>query len=75
GVTASYAMLGDINIAEPGALIGFAGPRVIKETIKKDLPKGFQTAEFVLEHGFLDFIVDRREMKAKLTSFLRMVKN
>jgi acetyl-CoA carboxylase carboxyl transferase subunit beta len=68
-------MLGDINIAEPGALIGFAGPRVIKETIKKDLPKGFQTAEFVLEHGFLDFIVDRREMKAKLTSFLRMVKN
>lgn len=75
GVTASYAMLGDINIAEPGALIGFAGPRVIKETIKKDLPKGFQTAEFVLEHGFLDFIVDRREMKAKIASFLRMVKN
>ncbi len=73
GVTASYAMLGDINIAEPGALIGFAGPRVIKETIKKDLPKGFQTSEFVLEHGFLDFIVDRREMKAKLASFIRMV--
>ncbi len=63
GVTASYAMLGDINIAEPGALIGFAGPRVIKETIKKDLPKGFQTSEFVLEHGFLDFIVDRRQLK------------
>ena len=74
GVTASYAMLGDINISEPGALIGFAGPRVIKETIKKDLPKGFQTSEFVLEHGFLDFIVDRRQMKAKLASFLKMVK-
>ncbi len=75
GVTASYAMLGDINIAEPGALIGFAGPRVIKETIKKDLPKGFQTSEFVLEHGFLDFIVDRREMKAKLATFIRMIAN
>lgn len=75
GVTASYAMLGDINIAEPGALIGFAGPRVIKETIKKDLPKGFQTAEFVQEHGFLDFIVDRREMKEKLASFIKMMAN
>src|SRR6201995_2693170 len=75
GVTASYAMLGDINIAEPGSLIGFAGPRVIKETIKKDLPKGFQTAELVLEHGFLDFIVDRREMKEKLSSFLKMMAN
>ncbi|QQL50788.1 acetyl-CoA carboxylase, carboxyltransferase subunit beta [Mucilaginibacter ginkgonis] len=75
GVTASYAMLGDINIAEPGSLIGFAGPRVIKETIKKDLPKGFQTAEFLQEHGFLDFIVDRREMKEKLSSFLGMMKN
>lgn len=75
GVTASYAMLGDVNIAEPGALIGFAGPRVIKETIKKDLPKGFQTAEFVLEHGFLDFIVDRREMKEKLSTFLKMLKS
>lgn len=74
GVTASYAMLGDINIAEPGALIGFAGPRVIKETIKKDLPKGFQTAEFVLEHGFLDFIVDRRNLKEKISTFLKMVK-
>ena len=73
GVTASYAMLGDINISEPGALIGFAGPRIIKETIKKDLPKGFQTAEFVLEHGFLDFIVDRRELKSKLSSFLKMM--
>src|SRR5690606_7260062 len=61
GVTASYAMLGDFNIAEPGALIGFAGPRVIRETIGKDLPKGFQSSEFVLEHGFLDFIVDRRQ--------------
>lgn len=75
GVTASYAMLGDINIAEPGALIGFAGPRVIKETIKKDLPKGFQTAEFVQEHGFLDFIVDRREMKEELGAFLKMMSN
>ena len=75
GVTASYAMLGDINIAEPGSLIGFAGPRVIKETIKKDLPKGFQTAEFVQEHGFLDFIVDRREMKERLSSFLKMMVN
>jgi acetyl-CoA carboxylase carboxyl transferase subunit beta len=75
GVTASYAMLGDINIAEPGALIGFAGPRVIKETIKKDLPKGFQTSEFVLEHGFLDFIVDRREIKSKLSTFIRMINN
>lgn len=75
GVTASYAMLGDVNIAEPGALIGFAGPRVIKETIKRDLPKGFQTSEFVQEHGFLDFIVDRREMKAKLAAFIRMMAN
>ncbi|NDK57136.1 acetyl-CoA carboxylase, carboxyltransferase subunit beta [Pontibacter fetidus] len=73
GVTASYAMLGDFNIAEPGALIGFAGPRVIKETIGKDLPKGFQSAEFVLEHGFLDFIVDRKELKQKLTDLLTMV--
>jgi acetyl-CoA carboxylase carboxyl transferase subunit beta len=75
GVTASYAMLGDINVSEPGALIGFAGPRVIKETIKRDLPKGFQTAEFVLEHGFLDFIVDRRKMKEKLGAFIRMMNN
>ncbi|HLQ99479.1 MAG TPA: acetyl-CoA carboxylase, carboxyltransferase subunit beta [Sphingobacterium sp.] len=74
GVTASYAMLGDINIAEPGALIGFAGPRVIKETIKKDLPKGFQTSEFLLEHGFLDFIVDRRKLKEKVSLFLKLVK-
>ncbi len=75
GVTASFAMLGDINVSEPGALIGFAGPRVIKETIKKDLPKGFQTAEFVLEHGFLDFIVDRRKMKEKLGTFIKMLDN
>jgi acetyl-CoA carboxylase carboxyl transferase subunit beta len=75
GVTASYAMLGDLNIAEPGALIGFAGPRVIRETIGKDLPKGFQSAEFVLEHGFLDFIVDRRNLKRKLTTLLKMLQN
>ena len=75
GVTASFAMLGDFNIAEPGALIGFAGPRVVKETIGKDLPKGFQTAEFVLEHGFLDFIVDRKEMKSRLGQLLNMLKN
>ncbi len=75
GVTASYAMLGDFNISEPGALIGFAGPRVVKETIGKDLPKGFQTAEFVLEHGFLDFIVDRRELKSKIGQLLRLLKN
>lgn len=73
GVTASYAMLGDFNIAEPGALIGFAGPRVIRETIGKDLPKGFQSAEFVLDHGFLDFIVDRRQLKSKLTTLLNML--
>ncbi len=73
GVTASYAMLGDFNISEPEALIGFAGPRVIRETIGKDLPKGFQSAEFVLEHGFLDFIVDRKDLKDKLTSLLKMI--
>lgn len=73
GVTASYAMLGDFNIAEPGSLIGFAGPRIIKETIGKDLPEGFQTAEFILEHGFLDFIVDRKDMKDKLASILKMI--
>lgn len=73
GVTASFAMLGDFNIAEPGALIGFAGPRVIRETIGKDLPKGFQSSEFVLDHGFLDFIVDRRNLKNKLTTLLRLL--
>ena len=75
GVTASFAMLGDINIAEPGALIGFAGPRVIKETIKKDLPKGFQTSEFLLDHGFLDFIVPRAELKTKIGDVLKLFKN
>lgn len=73
GVTASFAMLGDFNIAEPKSLIGFAGPRVIRETIGKDLPEGFQSAEFVLEHGFLDFIVDRKELKAKLSSMAKML--
>lgn len=75
GVTASYAMLGDLNIAEPGALIGFAGPRIIKETIKKDLPAGFQSAEFLLDHGFLDFIMDRKELKTRLASLLAIFKN
>ena len=75
GITASFAMLGDINIAEPGALIGFAGPRVIKETIGRDLPEGFQTSEFLLEHGFLDFIVDRRELREKLAQIIKMFKN
>jgi len=70
GVTASFAMLGDINIAEPKALIGFAGPRIIKETIKKDLPAGFQRSEFLLEKGFLDFVVDRKELKSKLSDVL-----
>lgn len=74
GVTASYAMLGDFNIAEPEALIGFAGPRVIRETIGKDLPKGFQSAEFVLEHGFLDFIVDRKDLKDKLAGLFGMLR-
>ena len=73
GVTASYAMLGDFNIAEPGALIGFAGPRVIRDTVGKDLPKGFQSSEFVLDHGFLDFIVDRRDLKKQLSTLLKMI--
>ena len=72
GVTASFAMLGDVNIAEPGALIGFAGPRVVKETIGKSLPEGFQTSEFVLEHGFLDFIVERKNLKSKVSLLLDM---
>ena len=75
GVTASFAMLGDINIAEPEALIAFAGPRVVKETIGRDLPEGFQTSEFVLEHGFLDYIVDRTELKQKLSLSLKLFKN
>lgn len=70
GVTASFAMLGDINFAEPEALIGFAGPRVIKETIKKDLPEGFQRSEFLLDHGFLDFIIDRKELRGRLSQLL-----
>jgi len=73
GVTASFAMLGDINIAEPNALIGFAGPRIVKETIGKDLPDGFQRSEFLLEHGFLDFIVERKDMKSKVAQFLTIV--
>ena len=72
GITASFAMLGDLNIGEPNALIGFAGPRVVKETIGKDLPEGFQTAEFVKEHGFLDMIVSRKNMKEKLSQLIRM---
>jgi len=75
GTTASYAMLGDINIAEPGALIGFAGPRVVKDTTGKDLPPGFQSAEFVLEHGFLDFIVHRKNLKKKVNQYLDLIQN
>lgn len=75
GISASFGMLGDLNIAEPGALIGFAGPRVIKETIKRDLPPGFQRSEFLLEHGFLDFIVDRKQLKEKLSRVLYLLQN
>ena len=75
GVSASFAMLGDFNIAEPGALIGFAGPRVIKETIGSNLPKGFQKSEFLIEHGFIDFIVDRRDLKTKISKLLALLKN
>lgn len=75
GVTASYAMLGDINIAEPEALIGFAGPRVIRDTVGHDLPEGFQRSEFVLEHGFLDYIVERKDLKKTLSQQLRMFAN
>ena len=75
GISASFGMLGDFNIAEPGALIGFAGPRVIRETIKKDLPEGFQRSEFLLEHGFLDFIVNRKELKQKIATMLTLLKN
>jgi acetyl-CoA carboxylase carboxyl transferase subunit beta len=74
GVTASYSMLGDFNIAEPGALIGFAGPRVIKQTIGKDLPPGFQRSEFLLEHGFVDLVTHRKEMKQTISSLLAMVR-
>ncbi len=72
GVTASFAMLGDLNIAEPNSLIGFAGPRVIKETIKRDLPEGFQTSEFLLEHGFLDFIVNRKDLQGQISNLLAL---
>lgn len=75
GISASFAMLGDINIAEPGALIGFAGPRVVKDTTGQDLPEGFQTAEFVLEHGFLDFIVNRKQLKDTVNLYLDLVMN
>ncbi|RZA10444.1 MAG: acetyl-CoA carboxylase carboxyl transferase subunit beta, partial [Lysobacteraceae bacterium] len=73
GVTASYAMLGDVHIAEPGALIGFAGPRVIEQTVREKLPEGFQRSEFLLEHGTVDQIVDRREMRARLAHLLAMM--
>lgn len=75
GTTASFAMLGDINISEPGALIGFAGPRVVRDTTGKDLPEGFQSAEFVLEHGFLDFITHRKDLKNKVNLYLDLVQN
>jgi len=74
GVTASFAMLGDLNIAEPKALIAFAGPRVVKETIGKDLPEGFQKSEFQLEHGFLDYIVERKDLKEKIALSLKLLK-
>ena len=75
GTTASYAMLGDINISEPGALIGFAGPRVVKDTTGKELPDGFQTAEFVKEHGFLDFITHRRDLKKQINLYIDLITN
>ena len=75
GTTASFAMLGDINISEPGALIGFAGPRVVRDTTGKELPEGFQTAEFVLEHGFLDFITERKKLKNKINLYLDLILN
>jgi len=75
GTTASFAMLGDINISEPGALIGFAGPRVVRDTTGKELPDGFQTAEFVLEHGFLDFITHRNNLKNKINAYIDLILN
>lgn len=75
GTTASFAMLGDINIAEPGALIGFAGPRIVRDTTGKELPEGFQTSEFLLEHGFLDFITLRRNLKDKVNQYLDLILN
>ena len=75
GTTASFAMLGDINIAEPGALIGFAGPRVVRDTTGQELPEGFQTSEFLLEHGFLDFITHRKDLKKKVNQYIDLIKN
>ena len=75
GTTASYAMLGDINIAEPGALIGFAGPRIVKDTTGKELPEGFQSSEFLLEHGFLDFISHRKDLKKKVNLYIDLIQN
>ena len=75
GTTASFAMLGDVNISEPGALIGFAGPRVVRDTTGKDLPEGFQTAEFVKEHGFLDFITERKQLKDKINLYIDLIQN
>jgi acetyl-CoA carboxylase carboxyl transferase subunit beta len=75
GTTASFAMLGDINIAEPGALIGFAGPRIVRDTTGKELPEGFQTSEFLLEHGFLDFITHRRDLKSKVNQYIDLITN
>lgn len=75
GTTASFAMLGDINIGEPGALIGFAGPRVVRDTTGQDLPEGFQTSEFLLEHGFLDFITHRKDLKRKVNLYIDLIKN
>jgi acetyl-CoA carboxylase carboxyl transferase subunit beta len=75
GVTASFAMLGDVHLAEPEALIGFAGPRVIRETIKRDLPEGFQTAEYLLENGFVDLIVNRKDLQQTMTDLLQMFSN
>ena len=75
GTTASFAMLGDINISEPGALIGFAGPRIVRDTTGKELPEGFQTSEFLLEHGFLDFITHRKELKDKINQYIDLIRN
>ena len=75
GTTASFAMLGDINISEPGALIGFAGPRVVRDTTGQELPEDFQTAEFLLEHGFLDFITERKDLKDKINLYIDLITN
>ena len=75
GTTASFAMLGDINIAEPGALIGFAGPRIVRDTTGKELPEGFQTSEFLLEHGFLDFITLRKDLKNRVNLYIDLITN